>query len=51
MGRRNIKYWGRMCLEYTGVSMGIALALLVFLAGGWLMPQEGGIQQGIFRDL
>lgn len=47
MGRRNIKYWGRMCLEYTGVSMGIALALLVFLAGGWLMPQEGGIQQGI----
>lgn len=42
MGKRSVKYWGRMCLEYTGVSMGIALALMVFLAGGQVIyPGDG----------
>ena len=34
MGMGNVKYWGRMWLEYMGAVMGIALALMLFFAGG-----------------
>ncbi|MEY8427205.1 hypothetical protein AALA00_05665 [Lachnospiraceae bacterium 46-15] len=43
MGKGSVKYWGRMWLEYTGVSMGIALALMVFLAGGRVIYPGDGI--------
>lgn len=44
MGKRSVKYWGRMWLEYMGISMGLALALMVFMTGGQGSSRGDGLQ-------
>ena len=50
MGMGNVKYWGRMWLEYMGAVMGIALALMLFFAGGRVIYPGDGIN-GIWKTI